>query len=439
MDAHAQAIVKSATVHFSNPQHAAAVQQKLQGHQLQHAHQQPRIVTASAAGISNATQSNTVEAKLQLWWSTGESTGAGTVQFATHTAANSALAYIRDVPLDGQQLQLSANPELKLNKRRVQLQLDGNGRYTGRPVHGASSRGLPLRFPVAVGKLPPNVDEIVLTKHFQTFGSVASAYIVRKDAAQTEGDGNALCCALESWVPSPANVKVQADMPSQKHRGGRIIHYGNLQETIEAAKEFAASAAADPQAYSHLSQPVRVRPEFTCKVSFHMALFDSRTADFEAVQAWCVGHGVKCSINNLPGQQPKKVFLLVCSDFDTLEHARRRLDGLLRCELFSHAHAADLFSQHARLQRLPQILKKARADGHATCHLHSDTSTRQIRLYGSVEDRAHLQAQLATLADELADLESVEIIIPLVKKRVVYRALPSLGAIDGVVAVHIQG
>ena len=435
MDAHAQANGSSAIVHFSRPQHAAAVQQKLQGHRLQHAHQPPRIVTASAAGISNATQSNTVEAKLQLWWSTGESTGAGTVQFATHTAANAALTYIRDVPLDGQQLQLSADPELKLNKRRVQLQLDSNGRYTGRLAHDASSRGLPLRFPVAISKLPPNVDDIVLTRHFQTFGSVASAYIVRKDAAQTQGGGD----ALASWVPSPANVKVQADMPSQKHRGGRIIHYGSLQQTIDAAKEFAASAAADPQAYSHMSQPVRVRPEFTCKVSFAMALFDSRTADFEAVQAWCIGHGVKCSINNLPGQQPKKVFLLVCSDFDTLEHARRQLDGLLQCELFSHAHAADLFSQHARLQRLPHILKKARTDGHATCHMHWDTSTRQIRLYGSVEDRAHLQAQLATLANELADLESVEINIPLVRRRKVYQALPSLGAIDGVVAVHIQG
>lgn len=427
-------------IHFSQPEHAASVQEQLQGHFLQGPNLHPQMVTATPAGLDNASQSRTVDASLHMWWSTGMSTGQGAVQFATAQAANDALDYIQDAPLNSQQLQVAADPELKLNKHRVQLELDSNGRYTGRTAAGVFSRGLPLRFPVKVTGLPSEVDEITLEKHFQTFGNVASAFVTRADADLTCDEDDAVRIAtLNTLVPSLASVQAQADLPSQKHRSGKIIHYGSLHETTDAARQFQTSAAADPDAYSYLSQPVRPRPEFTCTVSFHKALFDSRPADFQAVAAWCIGHGIKCSIKDLPGKQPRKVFRLVCRDEAYLTDARRQLDCLLMCDLFCHPHGADLFTQHSRLHRLPQIVEKARTDGHATCYLHWDVSTRQIRVYGSTDDRAHLKDQLAALADELADLQSMEISLPFMKKRMCYRDLPKLGAIDGVAAVHIKG
>lgn len=75
----------------------------------------------------------------------------------------------------------------------------------------------------------------------------------------------------------------------------------------------------------------------------------------------------------------------------------------------SHAHGADLFSQHARLQRLPDIVEKARTDGHATCDLYCDVSTYQIRIYGS---------------------------LPYMKKRL-YRALAGLSAINGLAMYYL--
>ena len=61
------------------------------------------------------------------------------------------------------------------------------------------------------------------------------------------------------------------------------MQYENVQQTEEAAAAFKRAAKAEPTVYSFNGQPVRAQPDFTYTVSFHIAIFRSREADFAEV------------------------------------------------------------------------------------------------------------------------------------------------------------
>lgn len=167
---------KWAHIQFEDPQQAAAVRDKLDNYVLA-----GRMLTAKPAGLHNATQSNMMEAKLNMFWHTGVSTGVGFVHFAVAEAANDAIIHIHERPLSGRQLKVKAAPELKLAKQEtVKLELGADGTYSGR-VEGGKT-GLALRFPVRISDLPPDADEITLRDHFQAFGNVASVSMIRKES-----------------------------------------------------------------------------------------------------------------------------------------------------------------------------------------------------------------------------------------------------------------
>ena len=133
---------KWAHIQLEDPQQAVAVKDKLDKYVLA-----GKMLTAKPAGLHNATQSNMMEAKLNMFWHTGVSLGVGFVHFAV-----------------------------------------ADGTYSGRVVGGKT--GLALRFPVRISDLPPDADEITLRDHFQAFGNVASVSMMRKESPSAADDGD---------------------------------------------------------------------------------------------------------------------------------------------------------------------------------------------------------------------------------------------------------
>ena len=432
MEGHPQSTNKWAHVQFAQPEHAAAVQDILHGYTWAGG-----MLTAKAAGMHNPNQSNVMDAKLMLIWNTGKSTGVAFVQFATAQSANDAISHISDRPLNGHVLQVKAAPKLKVNKQaEIQLELDGEGRYTGKVVGNITGRAPALRFPVRISKLPLNADEILLREHFQGFGNIAVVNVDRKEVSN-EDDG-IVTGTLMSLIPKELGFQPQTtiSLPAQKNRSGFMVHYDSVAQTKAAAAHFKEQAGNNPADYCHLDQPVRALPDFTYTVSFHRAIFDSRKQEYEEVQTWCTSHGVKCVVKDVPGVQPRKLFRLTCSDEDYLLDARRQLDRLLRCSVLKRD---ELFSQYGRA-RMMATEGEARQNGHNSVYLHWDNSTRQVRVYGSQADKDHLTQQLTALADELANLQQVEIEIPPRRKRECHQQLPQLSKdIKGIVFLQIMG
>ena len=173
---------KWAHVQLEEPHQAAAVVDKLHDYVLA-----GKALVVKPAGLHNATQSNMMEAKLNIFWHTGVSTGVGFVQFAVAEAANDAIIHNGEHPLRGQALQVKAAPELRIAKQEViKLQVAADGTYTGRAEE--DKPGLALRFPVRISGLPKDADEITLRDHFQSFGNVAGVSMCRKDAPFTEDE-----------------------------------------------------------------------------------------------------------------------------------------------------------------------------------------------------------------------------------------------------------
>lgn len=146
-----------------------------------------KALAAQPAGLHSGTQSNMMEAKLNMFWHTGVSTGVGLVQFAVAEAANDAIIHIGEHPLNGHALKVKAAPELRIGKQAViKLQLAADGTYSGRAEE--DKPGLALRFPVRITGLPLGADEITLRDHFQSFGNIASVSMCRKDAPSTKSE-----------------------------------------------------------------------------------------------------------------------------------------------------------------------------------------------------------------------------------------------------------
>ena len=358
-----------------------------------------------------------MDAKLMLLWNTGDSTGTAYVQFATAESANDAISHTGDHPLNGQVLDVKAAPTFeRKGQAKLELDLDSEGRYTGKVKGSFTGKHPVVRYQVRVRKLPPAVDEILLREHFQGFGNVASVNVARQDAAFQEDDDTAMrVMELKSLVPDNNHFPVQTmlSLPSQKHRSGWIVHYENVAQTKAAAVFFKAQAVADPAAHTHLDQPVRAMPDFTYTVSFHRAIFDSRLVEYENVQTWCTTHDVQCVVKDLPGVQPRKLFRLTCSDEDYLLFARRQLDRLLRCSVLKRD---EFFSHYGRV-KMVETKKTARSEGHTSLYVHWDNSTRQVRVYGTQQDQEHLTQRLTAAADELAALQKVVVQIPPCRRR----------------------
>ena len=415
-------------------QHAAMALDLLHNHILE-----GQALTARPAGLHNSNQSNMMDAKLMVLWNTGVSTGTAYVQFATAQSANDAISHTGDHPLNGQVLDVRAAPKLKIKDQpEIELQLDAEGRFTREVVGGTAGKHTVIRFQVRVTKLPLSVDEMTLREHFQGFGNVASVNVARKDATFRDDEEDAERVAkLISFVPSANEfpVQTQVSLPNQKHRSGFIVHYENVAQTKAAAAFFRAQAVADPDNYSYMGQPVRALPDFTYTVSFHRAIFDSRSSEYADVQAWCISHGVQCRVKDLSGAQPRKLFRLTCSDEEYLLDARRQLERLLRCSVLKRD---ELFSQYGRV-KMDSTEKQARDEGHTSVCLHWDTSTRQIRVYGSQADQEHMIQQLTAAADELAALHKVVVDIPPRRKKQCHQQLPELSEMPGVASVQIFG
>ena len=433
MEGHPHSSDKWAHVQFEQPEDAAAVQEKLDSYMLA-----GRTLTAKPAGTHNPNQSNMMDAKLVLFWNTGVSTGVGYVQFATAQSANDAIGHTAERPLNGQVLKVKAKPKFKMNKQEeLEMQLDAEGRYTGKIV--GEAEGKAARFQVIVTDLPLSVDEVVLREHFQGFGNVANVNISRKESpSEPDDEANQTALAkLESLMPNLTGFLVQTalSIPNKNFRSGFVVHYENVAQTKLAAAHFRAQAAMHPDDYIHMGQPVRAQPDYTYTVSFHRAIYDSRQAEYAAVQIWCTAHGVRCIVKDLPGAQPRKLFRLTCSDEDYLQDARRQLDRLLRCSILKRD---ELFSQYGRA-KIGDVERTARGAGHTSLYVHWDNSTRQIRVYGTQADKDHLVEELTKAADELAQLQKVEIHVPPKRKRACYQEMPKLNSIAGVMSVQILG
>jgi hypothetical protein len=396
-----------------------------------------RMLKAKPAGTHNPNQSNMMDAKLVLFWNTGVSTGVGYVQFATAQSANDAISHTAERSLNGQVLKVKAKPKFKMNKQQeLEMELDAEGRYTGKIV--GEAEGKAARFQVIVTDLPLSVDEVVLREHFQGFGNVANINISRKESASKPDDEEAEQQAkLRSLMPDNLEFPVQIalSMPNKNFRSGFVVHYENVAQTKLAAAHFRTQAAVHPDGYTYMGQPVRAQPDYTYTVSFHRAIYDSRQAEYAAVQIWCTAHGVHCNVKDLPGVQPRKLFRLTCSDEDYLQDARRQLDGLLRCSILKRD---ELFSQYGRV-KIGDAEKTAHSAGHTSLYVHWDNSTRQIRVYGTQADKDHLVEELTKAADELAKLQRVEIHVPPTRKRACYQQMPKLNSIAGVMSVQILG
>lgn len=188
---------KWAHIQLEEPSQAAAVEAKLNDYVLN-----GKVLTAKPAGMHNVTQSNMMEARLNMFWHTGVSTGTGFVQFANAEAANDAIVYNAGHPLHGQVLQVKAAPDLQLAKQdKVKLEVAADGTYNGRVEGGRT--GLALRFPVRITGLPKDADEITLRDHFQGFGNVASVSMCRKaaPASESDDDDNVMQIKLMSCAP----------------------------------------------------------------------------------------------------------------------------------------------------------------------------------------------------------------------------------------------
>lgn len=442
VEGHPQSSHKWAHIQFAQPEHAAAAEDLLHNHILE-----GKALVAKPAGLHNPNQSNMMDAKLMVLWNTGVSTGTAYVQFATAQSANDAISFTADHPLNGQVLPVKAAPTLEGRPARagtaaqpkVELELDGEGRFTGKIVGTVPNKPPVMRYQVKVTELPPQVDEITLREHFQFFGNVASVNVARKEATFQDDEDDALrVCVLKSLVPDSLSfpVQTQLSLPAQKHRSGLIVHYENVAQTKAAAAFFRTHATAYPAAYSYMDQPVRALPDFTYTVSFHRAIFDSRAAEYEAVQTWATSHGVRCVVKDLPGAQPRKLFRLTCSDEEYLLDARRQLDRLLHCSVLKRD---ELFSQYGRV-KMEETRMEARTLGHTSVYLHWDNSTRQVRVYGTRADQEHLVQQLTAAADELAALHKVVVEIPPRRRRQCHQELPRLlNGLAGVVSVQILG
>ena len=443
MEGHPQSSHKWAHIQFAQPEHAAAAQGLLHNYILE-----GRSLVAKPAGLHNSNQSNMMNAKLMVLWNTGVSTGTAYVKFATAESANDAITFSGDHPLNGQVLAVKAAPRFERREPRagstaqrepqLELELDAEGRYTGQLVGAVQGKAPVIQFQVKVTELPPQVDEIMLQGHFQFFGNVAGVNVVRKDAAFQEDEDDALRASLlMSRVPESFEFPVQSQIsiPNTKHRSGLVVHYENVAQTKAAAAFFRNQAAADPAAYSYMEQPVRAVPDFTYTVSFHRAIFDSRKAEYEAVQTWSTSHGVRCIVKDIPGIQPRKLFRLTCSDEAYLLDARRQLDRLLHCSVIKRD---ELLSHYGRT-KMQDVERAACDQGHTSVYLHWDNSTRQIRVYGSHADQEHLIQQLNAAADELAALQKVVVEIPPRRKRQCHQELPRLNNLPGVVSVQILG
>ena len=144
-----------------------------------------------------------MDAKLMLLWNSGDSTGTAYVQFATAESANDAISHTGDHPLNGQVLDVKAAPTFeRKGQAKLELDLDSEGRYTGKVKGSFTGKHPVVRYQVRVRKLPPAVDEILLREHFQGFGNVASVDVARQDAAFQEDDDTAMrVMELKSLVP----------------------------------------------------------------------------------------------------------------------------------------------------------------------------------------------------------------------------------------------
>ena len=434
MEGHPHSSNKWAHVQFEQPEHAAAVQEKLDSYTLA-----GRSLTAKPAGTHNPNQSNMMDAKLVLFWNTGVSTGVGYVQFATAQSANDAISHTAERPLNGQVLKVKAKPKFKMNKQsELEMELDAEKRYTGKIV--GEAQGKAARFQVIVTDLPLSVDEVMLREHFQGFGNVASVNIGRKEDTSKPDDDEAeqqAIATLRSLIPNSNEFPEQTalSMPNINFRSGFVVHYENVAQTKLAAAHFRTQAGMQPDDYSHMGQPMRAQPDYTYTVSFHRAIYDSRQAEYAAVQIWCTAHGVRCVVKDLPGAQPRKLFRLTCSDEDYLQDARRQLDRLLRCSILKRD---ELFSQYGHV-KIGEAERTARGAGHTSLYVHWDNSTRQIRVYGTQADKDHLVEELTEAADELAKLQKVEIHVPPKRKRACYQEMPKLNSIAGVMSVQMLG
>jgi len=367
------------------------------------------------------------------------STGVGYVQFATAQSANDAISHTAERPLNGQVLKVKAKPKFKMNKQsELEMELDAEKRYTGKIV--GEAQGKAARFQVIVTDLPLSVDEVMLREHFQGFGNVASVNIGRKEDTSKPDDEEAeqqAIATLRSLIPNSNEFPEQTalSMPNINFRSGFVVHYENVAQTKLAAAHFRTQAGMQPDDYSHMGQPVRAQPDYTYTVSFHRAIYDSRQAEYAAVQIWCTAHGVRCVVKDLPGAQPRKLFRLTCSDEDYLQDARRQLDRLLRCSILKRD---ELFSQYGRV-KIGEAERTAHGAGHTSLYVHWDNSTRQIRVYGTQADKDHLMEELTKAADELAKLQKVEIHAPPKRKRACYQEMPKLNSIAGVMSVQMLG
>lgn len=88
---------------------------------------------------------------------------------------------------------------------------------------------------------------------------------------------------LQKGMSASLLCLLQTTIPEKNYRSGQVVHYENVQQTEEAAAAFKRAAEADPVTYSFNGQPVRAQPDFTYTVSFHIAIFRSRQADFAEV------------------------------------------------------------------------------------------------------------------------------------------------------------
>jgi hypothetical protein len=176
-------------------------------------------------GISNASQSSTLVARMSLYWHTAPANGTGRVIFADHTSANDALD--SHMQIDGQQLTLRAQQISKNKQQDVQLELL-NGRFTGQAAVNQTVTE-PLLFSIRVTGLPYSVDATELKRQFRVYGAVGASIGFRGEAV-TEQDLVLQLQTFHSLVPGRPKDDIST-IPNMKNRSGFHIYYETAQQT----------------------------------------------------------------------------------------------------------------------------------------------------------------------------------------------------------------
>ena len=427
---------KLAIVQFEEPQHAAAAQRELQRLEW---HLNPTKASSSTNIHSTVSQ---LHADLVLYLDIGKSSGVGIVTFPTYEEANCALSSSSSQSLQQTMLSIAAVPEMTLLGPKLCLELDGNRQFTGSIVGAESSTPLPLQFSIRVSKLPVNVDEVLLAKHFQRFGAVVDARIVREYVPLgRRSDYRAVGTKLlQSLIPKQ-HMPQETTVSSQRDRLSVRLHYSDVQQADSAEAEFKQRANANPGAYMYQGQHVCSLLELTYWLPVHRSTYDSQQAEFAKLERWCISRNVGC-IRGPKAGRPSELEIRLTGRQRCFTDACRWLDRLVRVEALQHAHLPALFSTYGQQMR-QQLVEQVHCDGHPTANLLLDHDAQQVHVYGSPADKTYLLKQLAALADELdsrsAHVTEMKMDLPRCKRSIYSSLAETLRKIQGVVSVQIDG